>query len=79
MVELSKNIREMSQYPEKAPILGLFKTSRRFFDSSSRLDYDDELCSQERRVLSEEDKAIENAKWGLGIAAVIGLYRDYVW
>ena len=37
------------------------------------------MCSQERRVLSDEDKAIENAKWGLGIAAVIGLYRDYVW
>ena len=26
-------------------------------------------------MLSEEDKAIENAKWGLGIAAVIGLYH----
>ena len=27
-------------------------------------------------MLSDEDKAIENAKWGLGIAAVIGLYHS---
>ena len=32
------------------------------------------LCprSEERRVLSEEDKILENAKWGVGIAAVLG-------
>jgi len=28
--------------------------------------------SEERRVLSEEDKILENAKWGVGIAAVLG-------
>ena len=28
--------------------------------------------SIERRILNDEDKAIENAKWGLGIAAVLG-------
>ena len=27
-------------------------------------------------MLSDEDKAIENAKWGLGIAAVIGLHHS---
>ena len=32
------------------------------------------LCprSEERRVLSEEDKILENAKWGVGIAALLG-------
>ena len=32
------------------------------------------LCprSEERRVLSEEDKILENAKWGVGIAAILG-------
>jgi len=28
--------------------------------------------SKERRILSDADKSIENAKWGLGIAALIG-------
>ena len=26
-----------------------------------------------RKILSDEDKAVENAKWGLGIAAVVGM------
>ncbi len=28
--------------------------------------------SMTRNILSDEDKAAENAKWGLGIAAVVG-------
>jgi len=28
--------------------------------------------SKERRILSDADKSLENAKWGLGIAALIG-------
>ena len=34
------------------------------------------LCchfSMTRNILSDEDKAVENAKWGLGIAAVVGM------
>ena len=32
-----------------------------------------------RNILSDEDKAVENAKWGLGIAAVVGmLFVDVV-
>ena len=27
-----------------------------------------------RNILSDEDKAVENAKWGLGIAAVVGMF-----
>ena len=30
------------------------------------------FCSKERRILSDADKSLENAKWGLGIAALIG-------
>ena len=29
--------------------------------------------SMTRNILSDEDKAVENAKWGLGIAAVVGM------
>ena len=29
--------------------------------------------SLNRKILSDEDKAVENAKWGLGIAAVVGM------
>ena len=45
-----------------------------FFCGSSLL-----LCprSEERRVLSEEDKILENAKWGVGLAAVLGKIRKY--
>ena len=30
------------------------------------------MYRKERRVLSEADKALENAKWGIGIAAILG-------
>ena len=29
-----------------------------------------------RNILSDEDKAVENAKWGLGIAAVVGMFMQ---
>ena len=29
--------------------------------------------SMTRNILSGEDKAVEHAKWGLGIAAVVGM------
>ena len=33
--------------------------------------------SMTRNILSDEDKVVENAKWGLGIAAVVGMFMQY--
>ena len=46
--------------------------------------FDERIClvnlfcyfSMTRSVLSDEDKAVENAKWGLGIAAVVGMFMQ---
>ena len=35
--------------------------------------------SLNRKIMTDEDKAVENAKWGLGIAAVVGmLIKSYI-
>ena len=46
--------------------------------------FDERIClvnlfcyfSMTRSILSDEDKAVENAKWGLGIAAVVGMFMN---
>lgn len=54
------------------PHLSVFYQSVKTRQSFERVTQWKNHISEERRVLSEEDKIVENAKWGVGIAAILG-------